>query len=77
MGIFRVILRAAFQLKARQASASLFVGAKLAGEGDLKGAFAGKPGSYRSDSAQSIGDIDLIRKRLQAAQEHAIGSEND
>jgi hypothetical protein len=28
--------------------ASLFVGARLAGEGNLKGAFAGKPGSYRS-----------------------------
>jgi predicted XRE-type DNA-binding protein len=27
---------------------SLFVGAKLAGEDDLKDAFAGKPGSYRS-----------------------------
>jgi hypothetical protein len=27
-------------------SRALFVGARLAGEGDLKDAFAGKPGSY-------------------------------
>jgi len=28
---------------------TLFVGARLAGEGSLEGAFAGKPGSYGAD----------------------------
>jgi hypothetical protein len=34
-----------------QASKPLFVGARLAGEGALKDAFVGKPGSYMSDFA--------------------------
>ena len=32
--------------KNREVSKALFVGARLAGEGVLKSAFAGKPGSY-------------------------------
>jgi hypothetical protein len=33
-----------------------FVGARLAGEGDLEGAFAGKPGSYRFPQGRGKGD---------------------
>jgi hypothetical protein len=40
---FNVLLQ-----KTTRLSKPLFVGARLAGESALKGAFAGKPGSYKS-----------------------------